>query len=61
MKKITTLTLLLIFVFFTSSLFATNYYVSALTGNDAYPGTLAQPFATIKKGANLPTPVILFL
>ena len=45
MKKI----LLVLFLLLDVSLYATNYYVSP-NGNDIYPGTMTQPFATWQKG-----------
>ncbi|MBC8034662.1 MAG: T9SS type A sorting domain-containing protein [Chitinophagaceae bacterium] len=56
MKRFITFFLLLSFVFNTSKLLATDYYVSALLGSNSNPGTLAQPFATIRKAADLTNP-----
>jgi|GEM_PF-1049594 len=56
MKKNTTLICLLIFIFFTPKAFATNYYVSALLGDNFNPGTLALPKATIQAASNLTNP-----
>lgn len=56
MKKLTMLVCLLIFILFSPKAFATNYYVSALTGDNANAGTLSQPFATIQYAANLTSP-----
>lgn len=57
MKKVITLSLLLTALLVASGAFATNYYVSALVGDNAYPGTSpSQPFATIKKAADLTNP-----
>lgn len=54
MKK--TFTLVFLPVITTSTIFATNYYVSALTGCDGFPGTFAQPFVAIRKAADQTTP-----
>lgn len=53
MNNKTALQFIFVFVFVTTKISATSYYVSSTLGSDAYPGTLAQPFATIRKGANL--------
>lgn len=47
----------LIFSLFTVSLFATNYYVSALLGNDSSSGlSESKPFKTIQKAADVTQP-----
>ena len=51
MKKQTTITLFFLF-FCLSQCFAATYYVS-VTGNDSNPGTQAEPFRTIQKGADV--------
>lgn len=57
MKRIFTLSLLSTFLLFASAAFATDYYVSALTGNNSNSGTSpGQAFATIKKAADLTNP-----
>ncbi|HVG42996.1 MAG TPA: hypothetical protein VM888_15395, partial [Chitinophagaceae bacterium] len=57
MRKTFTIQLLLVFVFLTTKTFATNYYVSALTGSNSNSGTSSgQAFATIKKAADLTNP-----
>ncbi len=57
MKKVFSIQLLLLFVLFTSKLFATDYYVSTVSGSNSYSGTSSnQPFATIKKAADLTNP-----
>jgi hypothetical protein len=57
MKKIFTLSLLSTFLLLFSNAFATDYYVSALTGNNSNSGTsTSQAFATIKKAADLTNP-----
>lgn len=47
MKKILTYLFLIVAI----QVNATNYYVST-TGNDANPGTLAEPYLTIQYGIN---------
>lgn len=61
MKKFITLTLLLVSLVVTKNIFATDYYVSALIGNDSYAGTFAQPFANIRKAYTLQKLEILTL
>ncbi len=56
MKKAHSFPMFLALVFLTSDAFAANYYVSALNGNNSFPGTEAQPYATIKKAADLTNP-----
>ncbi len=57
MKKLLTLTWLLAFTLLTTTSFATNYYISALTGDSSFSGTsTTQAFATIKKAADLTNP-----
>ncbi len=56
MKKNLRNTLLLVLSLLSTGAFATNYYVSALTGNNGYSGTVGQPFATIQYAANLTNP-----
>lgn len=57
MKKKFTLSLLTTLLLVASSAFATDYYVSALTGNNANSGTApGQAFSTIKKAADLTNP-----
>lgn len=57
MKKFYPVLLLAVLVFFSSPSLATDYYVSALTGNNTFAGTSpGQAFATIKKAADLTNP-----
>jgi len=57
MKKNITLTFLFIFILLATKVLATDYYVSALTGDNSFSGTsTSQAFATIKKAADLTNP-----
>jgi len=57
MKKIATPIFLLLFILFTTKVYATDYYVSVLIGNNSNTGTSpTQAFATIKKAADLTNP-----
>lgn len=56
MKKNVFLRLVLLFCLFATKAFSNNYYVSAISGNDNFPGTEGQPFATIRKAAGLTNP-----
>ncbi len=56
MKRVFTFPLLVFLLSCTFNLFATDYYVSALSGDNNNPGTLAQPFATIRRAASFTNP-----
>jgi len=56
MKKISTLLSLFLFILFLPQAFSTDYYVSSLIGNNANPGTLNLPKATIQAASNLTNP-----
>jgi len=57
MKRTITLALLLAFLVLSVNSFATDFYVSALTGSNSNNGTsVGQAFATIKKAADLTNP-----
>ncbi len=52
MKNNNILHLIILILFFTNSIQATEYYVNASIGNDTFTGTEAQPWKTIQKAAN---------
>jgi len=56
MKKINYLLFAFVFITCIQPALATNYYVSALIGSNANPGTLGQPFASPQTASNLTNP-----
>ncbi len=56
MRKVLYICVSMVMLVFFNSANATNYYVSAIFGSNGFPGTFAQPFATLQPASNLTAP-----